>query len=58
MPFQMAHPEVLPDTDFAEDAALDVLEVSPGDVVVLGTDGLWDNMWDTQLLELVGSVIR
>jgi protein phosphatase PTC7 len=27
------------------DGSYDVVEVRPGDVVLLGTDGLWDNVW-------------
>jgi hypothetical protein len=29
-----------------------------GDVLVAGSDGLFDNMWDTQLAEVVAGVIR
>lgn len=54
-PYQLSHPRVVPNTDTAADAAVDELEVSPGDVLVLGTDGLWDNMWEAQLLEVLGS---
>jgi hypothetical protein len=39
-----AHPELLPATTFARDEALGVVEVSPGDPVVLGRMGVW---WDT-----------
>ena len=54
-PYQLSHPRLVTNTDTAADAAVDELKVAPGDVIVLGTDGLWDNMWDDQLLELVGS---
>ncbi|KXZ46385.1 hypothetical protein GPECTOR_44g60 [Gonium pectorale] len=53
MPYQMAHPDNLPDTDTADDAQLYQITVRPGDVIVLATDGLFDNMWDEQLVSLV-----
>jgi hypothetical protein len=52
-PYQLSHPSVVPQTDTAEDAAVARLEVERGDVLVLGTDGLWDNMWEGELVSIV-----
>jgi protein phosphatase PTC7 len=35
-------------------AAVTRLAVQPGDVLVLGTDGLWDNLWERDIVDLVG----
>jgi hypothetical protein len=53
MPLQLAWPEALPDTDAAADAAVARVQLQRGDVLVLGTDGVFDNMWAEQLVELV-----
>ncbi|EFJ43633.1 hypothetical protein VOLCADRAFT_96188 [Volvox carteri f. nagariensis] len=55
MPYQMAHPDNLPDTDTAEDAQMYQLALEPGDVVILATDGLFDNMWDEELVSLAAA---
>ncbi|KAK9823555.1 hypothetical protein WJX72_003722 [[Myrmecia] bisecta] len=54
MPFQLASPEILPETDSAQDAEMYELQLQGGDVVVFGTDGLFDNMWDEELAAIVG----
>ncbi|GLI71738.1 hypothetical protein VaNZ11_017043 [Volvox africanus] len=55
MPYQMAHPDNLPDTDTAADAQMYQLALEPGDVIVLATDGLFDNMWDEELVSMVAA---
>ena len=40
-------------TDSAEDAAVCELAVQPGDVILAGSDGLWDNCYDAELLPLL-----
>lgn len=42
----------MPETNTARDAALYELRVQAGDVVVLGTDGLFDNLSDGEVVEL------
>ena len=42
----------MPETNTARDAALYQLRVQAGDVVVLGTDGLFDNLFDHELVSL------
>jgi protein phosphatase PTC7 len=53
-PFQLSHPSFN-----AADTPDDALEYSfgavRGDVVILGSDGLWDNLWDEELVEAVCS---
>ncbi|BDA47398.1 probable protein phosphatase 2C 26 at C-terminar half [Coccomyxa sp. Obi] len=52
-PFQLASQKRYPEANSPDDA--DVYEVSllPGDILVLGSDGLFDNMWDSQLEAIV-----
>jgi protein phosphatase PTC7 len=52
-PYQLSHPRIVPQTDTVEDAAVARVDVMPGDIIVLGTDGLFDNMWEHELLEVV-----
>ncbi len=58
MPLQLACAELLPGADGPEDADVYELDLARGDVLVLGTDGLWDNMWDTQLVKLVAAELQ
>ncbi|GLI71736.1 hypothetical protein VaNZ11_017041 [Volvox africanus] len=55
MPYQMAHLDNLPDTDTASDAQMYQISLRPGDVIVLATDGLFDNMWDEELVSMVAA---
>jgi protein phosphatase PTC7 len=50
-----AAPEFTSDTDTAADAQVYRLPVLPGDVIVLGTDGLLDNMHRDEILEVVAA---
>ena len=34
------------------------LQVEDGDLLVLGTDGLWDNLWDYELVSVVGDASK
>ena len=53
-PFQFAAaPEFCPNSDHADSAALIELELQPGDVIVAGSDGLWDNLPQEELLPLL-----
>ena len=53
MPFQLAVPGPEQYSDTCENAVVYELELEPGDVVVLATDGVLDNLWDVQLAEVV-----
>ena len=53
MPFQLAVPGPEQYTDTCESAVVYELELEAGDVVVLATDGVLDNLWDQQIADLV-----
>ncbi|PNH08619.1 putative protein phosphatase 2C 26 [Tetrabaena socialis] len=55
MPYQLAHPDNLPGTDTASDAQMYQLALEPGDVIIIASDGLYDNMWDEQLASLAAA---
>ena len=40
-------------TDHAQDASMVELDVQPGDIVVAGSDGLWDNLPLAEILDLL-----
>ena len=49
----MSHPRLFPETDIADSADRYTLAVQPGDIIVAGSDGLFDNLWEEELLELL-----
>jgi len=49
-PFQLGHHET---SDKAQDAMRTKLYLEPGDIVVLGSDGLWDNLSEVEVLSSV-----
>ncbi|GAX77229.1 hypothetical protein CEUSTIGMA_g4675.t1 [Chlamydomonas eustigma] len=57
MPFQLASFEVLPDTDAAKDAEKYSFQLMDGDVVIAGSDGLFDNLWDEQVSAQVNAFV-
>ncbi|KAI8467711.1 MAG: hypothetical protein J3K34DRAFT_460248 [Monoraphidium minutum] len=57
LPFQLSHPRLFPETDIADSADRYVLEVEDGDIVIAASDGLFDNMWDDQLLQVVSEAL-
>ena len=53
-PFQFGNaPEHTSGTDTADDADMATLSVQPGDILVMATDGVWDNMQDADILGLL-----
>lgn len=54
MPLQLSCPEHYDCGSRPGDAELEAVPVQAGDVIVLGSDGLWDNLWEEQLLATVG----
>lgn len=52
-PYQLSFPRLVPQSDTTADAAVEWLELQAGDIIVAGTDGLFDNMWEAQLLEVL-----
>lgn len=57
-PFQLASHKLHPEADSPEDADVYEVELLPGDIVVIGSDGLFDNMWDDQLESIVNEHLR
>lgn len=53
MPFQLACPGPDQYSDTCESATVYELELEAGDVVLLATDGVLDNMWDEQIAQVV-----
>lgn len=41
------------DSDTSEDATAEVFQVQDGDVAVLGSDGLWDNVFETDIMKIL-----
>lgn len=62
-PFQLAcwpqteEEEEEEESDFSDDADLYDIEVSPGDILVLASDGLFDNVFDEEVASIVSSII-
>jgi protein phosphatase PTC7 len=57
-PFQLADLDRYPSADCAASALRYNIALQRGDVIVAGSDGLFDNVWDHQLLELVQGGLR
>lgn len=53
MPYQLGNAALLPETDTPADAAIATPSVQHGDVIVMGSDGFFDNVWDEDLTRLV-----
>jgi serine/threonine protein phosphatase PrpC len=58
MPFQLACPGPDQYSDTCESATVYELELEPGDVVLLATDGVLDNMWDEQIAHVIHKCLR
>ena len=50
-----AYPDYTNATDSAEDAGLYQLPVQHGDLIVAGTDGLWDNVHQEEIVQILSS---
>lgn len=50
-----AFPEYVEATDTAEQADVYQIAVQPGDMIVAGSDGLWDNVFDHEVISTVTS---
>ena len=57
-PFQLASAELWPQADSADDADVYEVDLQPGDVIIMGSDGLFDNMWDAQLEKIVAAHLK
>lgn len=52
-PFQLGHHE---HSDHPSDAMLTTFPLEPGDIIVMGSDGLWDNLSEAEILEVIEKV--
>ena len=57
-PYQLASPTKWPEADTADDADVYEVEMLPGDVIVLGSDGLFDNMWNFELEAIIAEHLK
>jgi hypothetical protein len=57
-PYQLASPTKWPEADKPEDADVYEVELLHGDIVVLGSDGLFDNMWNHEMEVIVRNHIK
>ncbi|WIA15770.1 hypothetical protein OEZ85_002385 [Tetradesmus obliquus] len=57
-PYQLGHLGLLPGSDTAGMGLGYSLALAAGDVIIAGSDGLWDNVWDDQLEALVQQGLR
>lgn len=53
MPFQLGNRTLIPYTDVPKSSLQSVVPVQPGDIVVMASDGFFDNVWDEDLAALV-----
>ncbi len=53
LPYQLSHPRLYPETDDADSADRYSFNVQAGDVIIAGSDGLFDNLWDDEMLALI-----
>lgn len=53
MPFQLGNKNLIPYTDVPKSSLQSVVSVLPGDVIVMASDGFFDNVWDEDLARLV-----
>jgi protein phosphatase PTC7 len=54
-PFQLGHHDA---SDRPDDAMLTAFPLEPGDIVVMGSDGLWDNLSESEILSVIEAQFR
>lgn len=54
-PFQLGHHD---NSDSPSDAMLTTFPLEAGDIIVVGSDGLWDNLSESEILEVVNGVFK
>ena len=57
-PFQLGCAEFYPESDGADDAETFSVHVRPGDALVMGSDGLWDNVPHAEVAQTVEACVR
>jgi protein phosphatase PTC7 len=56
-PYQLGFPPLSEDTDTASDAEMFDVAVKPGDLVIAGSDGLFDNVFDDEIAEVATAAV-
>lgn len=56
-PYQLGFEPLSEDTDTANDAEVFDIAVQPGDLVIAGSDGLFDNVFDEEIAEVATSAV-
>jgi len=54
-PYQAGSPKLLPNSNTADDAQVYEIDLQPGDVVVMATDGVFDNLFTSDLENIIGA---
>lgn len=53
MPYQLGNKTYVPDTDVPRSGLVELPEVFAGDLVVMASDGFFDNVWDDDMLDVL-----
>jgi protein phosphatase PTC7 len=53
MPFQLGNKNLIPYTDVPKSSLQSVVPVLPGDIIIMASDGFFDNVWDEDLARLI-----
>lgn len=56
-PYQAGSPKLLPHCDTADDAMVYELGLQENDLVLMATDGVFDNLWDAELEALLATYL-
>ena len=56
-PFQLGWREFYPESDRASDAEVFAVDVRPGDALIMGSDGLWDNVPPREVAEVCAACV-
>lgn len=54
-PYQAGSPKLLPNCNTADDAEVYELGLQAGDIIVMATDGVFDNLFTTDLEDIIGA---
>lgn len=57
-PYQAGSPKLHPHTNGAKDAEVYELELRENDLVLMATDGIYDNLWDYDLEDVVSAYLE
>ena len=57
-PYQLGWKEFYPESDTAEDAETYSVDVLAGDCLIMGTDGLWDNVPALEAAEVMAALVK